>query len=379
MDFDLILHGNKEFYPGLNNKTYYVLKVDTEKKIKWMSNFFTDFINKAKTNNKKHYLGIDFEFNRVRKTHRNVALMQINLEVDDDINGYIMVLYPPELPKNDLNLLIKLVSEPLIIKILHGAESLDIPYMFDQLLNSNQKLINGLCTNFYDTKYLCDYMHISEKIKKSCSIYYLLTENKIITEKKIIELESIEERTGPLYLINIDIHNLSTDIFNYSLYDVLFLPELIKKYIKKGIIYEKIIPQITCASYKFKRDIETEFYELEKIVSTFNNYFILESTNKINLNLIWEFYYYSIGNNYIFHIKEISNLKKFIEIITKMIIYDHVIQIFTVYKNNKKKLNKPDLSIFNKFYFWIEKYPDLFNLINDYSDIIIYNLIYYVL
>ena len=59
-----------------------------------------------------------------------------------------------------------------------------------------------------------------------------------------------------------------------------------------------------------------------------------------------------------------------------MIIYDHVIQIFTVYKNNKKKLNKTDLDIFNKFYYWIEKYSDLFNLINDYSNIIIYDLIY---
>ena len=41
MNFDLILKGTKEFFPGLNNKTYYVLKVDSPKKIHWVSKFFT--------------------------------------------------------------------------------------------------------------------------------------------------------------------------------------------------------------------------------------------------------------------------------------------------------------------------------------------------
>ena len=34
MEWDLVLNGSEEFFPGLNNKTYYILKVDTEEKIK---------------------------------------------------------------------------------------------------------------------------------------------------------------------------------------------------------------------------------------------------------------------------------------------------------------------------------------------------------
>ena len=190
MKFNLILKGTKEFYPGLNNKTYYVLKVDSPEKIQWTSDFFIQFITNAKLNQTKHYLGIDFEFNKIGKGDRDVALMQINLESDDSNDGYIIVIYPPELPPNDLDILIKLITEPVIIKILHGAESLDVPYMFNQLVNNN-KLIDGLCTNFYDTKFLCDYSHISNQKQGRCSIYYLLTENNVITQEKFEELENI--------------------------------------------------------------------------------------------------------------------------------------------------------------------------------------------
>jgi hypothetical protein len=68
---------------------------------------------------------------------------------------------------------------------------------------------------------------------RKCSIYYLLEEYKIITSKKIKELESIEDITGPMYLIEIDIHKMDFNIFRYSLYDVLFLPDLIKKFLVK--------------------------------------------------------------------------------------------------------------------------------------------------
>lgn len=370
MNFDLILKGTNEFYPGLNNKTYYVLKVDTPEKIKWTSNFFSNFISHAKKTQIKHYLGIDFEFNKVGKANRDVALMQINLESDDSNDGYVIVLYPPELPKPDLDILIKLVTEPVIIKILHGAESLDIPYMFNQLL-SNKIQVSGLCTNFYDTKFLCDYSHISEKKQGRCSIYYLLTENKVITQKKFDELENIEHATGPIYLINIDIHSMSHDVFRYSLYDVLYLPELIKKYIVKGIEYNKIIPQITCAINKYKRNIEIDFINLEKIINTLNIHYIIQNGSTILLHEIWECYYYWISDSagYFTNLKEIPNFKHFFEIITKMIIYSHVTRLFPVHKTKKETIHLP-VEYWDKFILWLKKYPDVSNLFDEYSSLI---------
>ena len=376
MKFDLILKGTDEFFPGLNKKTYYILKVDSPEKIQWTSNFFTKFIENAKLNQTKHYLGIDFEFNKIGKGDRDVALMQINLESDDKNEGYIIVLYPPELPKNDLNILIKLITEPVIIKILHGAESLDVPYMFNQLVN-DKKLIDGLCTNFYDTKFLCDYSHISNKTPGRCSIYYLLTENNVITHEKFDELENIEKITGPIYLIHIDIHSMTHDVFKYSLYDVLYLPELIKKYIVKGFVYDKIIPQITCLINKYKRNIELEFYVFEKIINTLNIHYIYNSNSNstILLHEIWEFYYYTISDKlgYLDNLKEIPNFKHFFEIITKMIIYSHVTKFFKVQKTKKETIHLPE-NYFTRFFIWLNKYPEISSLMHEYSQKVIIDI-----
>ena len=170
MEFDIILNGKTEFYPNTNTKTYYVLKVDTKKKEDYMRNYFIKFIQNQLNNPLiKHYIGIDYEFNRVRKTERDVALMQINLENNLD-QGYIFVLYPPSLSKINLDSLIDLLTTKLIIKILHGAESLDIPYLFNQLLITKTN-INNFCVNFYDTKYLCDYNFIELNSSGKCSIF----------------------------------------------------------------------------------------------------------------------------------------------------------------------------------------------------------------
>ena len=207
---------------------------------------------KSKDLTNKHYLGIDFEFNKVSKTDRDVALMQINLENDSN-NGYIFALYPPELSKEDNKILIDLLTNTRIIKILHGSESLDIPYLFNQLLITSEN-INNFCIGFNDTKYLCDYLHLEKGLKGKCSIYNLLADNKVITQNKVIELEKIEEITGPIYLVKIDVHNMSEYILKYSLYDVIYLPELIKKFLSISIVYTHIIPNISCLINKFKRN-----------------------------------------------------------------------------------------------------------------------------
>ena len=115
-----------------------------------------------------------------------------------------------------------------------------------------KKLIYSFCKNLFDTKYLCEYAHIEKNMTGKCSIYYLLEEYKIVTHQKIVDLESIEEKTGPIYLINIDIHKMNFDIFRYSLYDVLFLPELIKKFLSKSQIYTKLIPEISQIIFQYK-------------------------------------------------------------------------------------------------------------------------------
>lgn len=366
MNWDLTLQGTKEFYPKLNNKTYLVLKVDDEQKQNFMSDIFIKFIeNQNKNFNQTHIIGIDFEFNKVRKTERDVALMQINIENDSD-TAYIFVLYPPELTLTNYNILIKLITHKQIYKILHGAESLDIPYVFNQLL-IKKELIDGFCTNFYDTRFLCDYYHIEKNIQGRCSIYYLLLEHQIITKEKFDELERIEEKTGPIYLINIDIHKLGFHVLRYSLYDVIYLPELIKKFLNMSWPYTNLIPEISCIINKYKRDPTNKLNLLEKIINSMNLFFIYEGKYRILLNEIWQIYNVIIEEKYLVKILLIPYFKKIIEIIMKFVIYQNLLKYFKVWTNKKDLVKNINLDQWWKEF---NQYPNLKKLLDYYNDLI---------
>lgn len=362
--WNLILKGENEFYPGLNSKTYYILKVDSNININHMNNIIKKFNLSSNDISNKHYLGIDFEFNKVSKTDREVALMQMNLENNSN-DGYIFVLYPPELSKENNQILINLLTNTKIIKILHGSESLDIPYLFNQLLITKEN-IDKFCIGFNDTKYLCDYLQLETGIKGKCSIYNLLADNKVITEKKIVELGKIEEKTGPIYLVEIDIHKMSNEIFKYSFYDVIFLPELVKKFLSRSLVYTNIIPNISCLINKYKRNIENEYLILEELIQNMNMYFIYDGYHIILLKDIWETYYWIMNdtNQYLEKLKEIHYFKKFFEIITKFIVYSNVIKYFKVYKNKKESVSKINWEKYNN---WLLMYPYINKVIKEYE------------
>lgn len=360
---NIILYGKNEFYLNLNNKTYYIYKIDNKDKEKKMYDIFNKFIDNQNNNlDEIHYLGIDFEFNKISKGERDVALMQINIENNSN-NGYIFVLYPPDLENKEI--LINLLTHKNIYKILHGSESLDIPYLFNQLLISIDN-INNFCKNFYDTKYLCDYYNIENDITEKCSIYELLLNQKIIDQNKINELNKMNDIIGPLYLININIYKLNDNIFKYSLYDVIYLPELLKKFINKNIIYNKYISETLVLILKYKRNVENELEKIQKYINNLNLAYVLNNDNKIFLINIWEIYYYMYFDN---NLININYFKKFFEIITKFLIYYNIINLFFVYKNNNQIFN---LINYNKFISWFKNnYPNIFDLFTIFNNNII--------
>ncbi len=364
MTFDIKLNGNNEFYPKLNNKLYYVLKVDNIEKETFMIKYFKEFIK----NNNDCYIGLDFEFKQVRKEDRDVALMQLNLENSSN-DAYIFICYPPDMTKDNLQILIELITHPNIIKILHGSESLDIPYLYNQLLITEEN-IDNFNKKFYDTKFLCDTKHLIEKSTNKCSIYNLLLEQEIITSEKFDELENIENITGPIHTIKIDIYNLDPNILRYSLYDVLYLPELIKKFIKKGYIYTNLIPCLISLIFKYKRHVENDFIELQDTVNKLNISYLFINNNRYLLKDFWEMYYNTIEdkNNYLEILKEINYFKHMLEIITKFVVYVNIIK---TYKVINKNLNNIDLY---KYFLWLKKYSELNEIILDFNDKIIMQL-----
>jgi len=352
MTYNLILNGAKEFSPNTNNIQYNIMKVDDDEKTMIMIDRIKMFIKNQELNN---YIGIDLEFNKVSKETKDIALMQINLE-NNSKDAYIFIFKPSDL-NNDI--IIELLTNTHITKILHGSESLDIPYIFNQLLVTKQN-IDNFCNNFYDTKFLCEYYNIKNKIKKSCSIYKLLESHNIITPNKLEELEAIEKDMGEIKDIIIDINNLNDNMLKYALYDVLYLPQLIKKLLSYGNIYRYLLPDITHLIFKSKRNIEMDFQDLEQIINIQNNHFIQYNDTKFSLNTIYETYLYQCFefNNLI----DINYFKNFFTIITKLIIYRYISKYFNVLIKRNIKAEQID---YNEYYKWLSNYKYITKLIKE--------------
>lgn len=305
----MYIYGKNEFYPNINNKKYNIIVGNNRSNIDFMINYFIDYNKK-----KNKIIGIDFEFKRISKTVRDVALIQLNLESDDN-DAYIFILSPYKLNKREMNILKELLIEPETIKVIHGSESLDIPYLYDNFFNKNKEQIIKFSKNLYDTKYLCEFYHLVNRLKEKCSIYYILKELSVISKKQIKKLDLIEEKIGPIYLVVFDINNLNEDLIKYALYDVLYLPSLYNKFInldKYNIYYKKIIPELSSTIFYHKRNIDNNYVKFEKIIKQYNN----------------KKEYVELYNKYIKNKKnillEINYFKRFIENIIKYYVYKSI-------------------------------------------------------
>ena len=333
----MIINSNDYFNKKLNiNKEYKIIVVKTENDMKNMISYFSDFDN---LNNKDKMIGLDFEFNSSPEG-KQIALFQINLETDNN-KGQIYLFYPPDLNDDQLIILIKLLTNKDIKKILHGAESLDVPYLFKNIFTTNE-LRNKFCYNLFDTRYLCEYYHIENKIDAKCKIYKILREMEVIDDTQLNMLLKNEEDMGPIYLIQIDVRNLNNNTMLYSAFDVLYLPALLNKFPKNNI-YNKLIPQITCFNYIDKyEDIFTKPFS--EIVGRANNYFIkLNKPSKSNLKLIEiyqkHFYWINDDKQILKKLLEINYFKKFIQTFIKFIIYKNILKNNKVWENSEKITN----------------------------------------
>lgn len=328
-NFNLILKGKDNFYETLNNKSYHVLVVQNKLQIKFMSKKFKEF------NNEETIIGLDFEFKKISKDTKEIAIAQINLENNSD-DAYIFIFYPPNLNNKCMHRFLKLLCNKKIVKIIHGGESLDIPYIFDNLLKKNINKITKLIYNLYDTKFLCEYYHIDNHITNKCSIYNLLEEMKIINKKNIANLNKLENDIGEIHLVEFEINNLNDKLINYALYDVIYLPTLIKQFINKSKIYKYIIRDLTGIIYYYKK-CKLEYYNnLTQDINKLNNNFILFDNNKINLvDIFYYYYYYKLHDHILIIISEITYFKQFIELLLKYVIYNHILNKYTVYSSNE--------------------------------------------
>lgn len=310
-----------------NNKKYNIIIVNNNKKILFMTKYITKYIMMKE----ERIIGIDFEFNRVGNT-RKVALCQINMEVDGDNQPNIFLFYPPDINKNTL---IKLFTAPNIIRILHGGESLDVPYLFSEVLTNKVDMIK-FCDSLVDTRFMCEYYNVyNNMINNKCRIYELLKQMKVIDINKYDYLEQNDKLMGNIWEIDIKVNNMTKNVIIYCLYDVIYLPTLYKIFPKNNI-YNIIIPQINSINLISRHDeiINTIYVNIAK----YNNNTIQIGDTMYNFNEIYNTVYYWLDSYHIIHsLFQINYFKKFYEIIIKNILYQKLDKNYVKYKFDRIK------------------------------------------
>jgi ribonuclease D len=289
-----------------------------EKTNKYLEKYIEDFINY----NGIKIIGIDFEFNRI-KNKREIALCQINFEKDNKKSD-IFLFYPPNINKN---IFIKLLTDINIIKILHGGESLDIPYLFDNILFNNDR--KKFCHNLFDTRYMCEYNNIKNNNNSRCRIYDLLLNMKVITQQKYDELMKNDKLIGNIWEVNINVKNMSKKVIKYCAYDVIYLPDLYRKF-PKDEIYQNILPDLSCVAFNLRYN--SKLNEFSEELTKYNNH----KYNDYNYNelFIMVLEYLKLEYIYIDVLYNINYFKKIIELIIKNIVYNNIdknIKLFDFY------------------------------------------------
>jgi len=207
----------------IDNSIIKIIKSDIKSQKKFYKTL-KKIYNISTKNKNQVYMGIDFEFNT-----KKVALMQILFEIkkpESTIKRYF-IIYPPNLDREIYDYFkIYIMANSKILKILHGSESLDIPYLVEVFFDFDLSLTIDFFLSMVDTRYLCEYLNLERSEPNICKIYDLLEKTKIIDPLEKANLELNEEKMGHIYEIIIDINTITPELITYSIHDVVYLVDL---------------------------------------------------------------------------------------------------------------------------------------------------------
>lgn len=305
----------------------------------------------------KPHVGIDYEFN-----NRKIALMQLNFETPRANNeksfSYIWLVNPGEFTPYMMNYLLQFLMINMdIYKILHGSESLDIPYMYEHMLKvDDDKITLSNIINFtkkvIDTRFLCEYYRFSIQSNKKCSIYNALLFFQTITQEKFDELEGIHDSMGPVQDISWSIHKLSSYHKKYALYDVLFLQHMLSDIYKQihmntdqYVNTYRYIVEITRFIFLERREIIDVLDFCKDYVNPLNNNMIIVGNNNITLDTIYkkeiDGFIVNDGTKkiYIDFLLSVGYFKKSLTFLFKFLIFYNVNKNYKVYKKKNVPIN----------------------------------------
>ena len=262
--------------------------------------------------NRHFYVGIDFEY-----TNKKIQLAQFNFEHNVSLSSFIMIINPndltPDMIQNYINLII---CNRYIDKIIHGGDSLDIPYIYNILLQDDPKKIIKFTKSLIDTRYLCEYYKINRDPNNyKCAIYDIDKNDSavyyfgVVNEEQQHKLTELMESLPHPSEIRWRIFSMPQSQTLYAQYDVIFLKWFYYKIInvatqdeptdlgKKSIIelYKHILGELTQFLYLEKKGITFLVEKAKLEVDPVNNYMIrkpgtilkmIDVFNQVSTNIV---------------------------------------------------------------------------------------------
>jgi hypothetical protein len=313
-NYDFVSDGQEQMHilKSINKKiTYYIsVSVKNEQNI-----YFHGFILLYALEslfNKRFYLCVDFEY-----TNKKIQLAQLNFEHDISDKSMILIVSPNELEQNMTDNFINLIiCNKYIKKILHGSDSLDIPYMYKYMLEDDSDKIIKFTRSLIDTRFLCEYYKLTrdQVSDNRCSIYdedpsrsavYFFN---VVSEEQQKNLTELLQSMPAPHDIQWNIHKMPQSQIIYAACDVIFLKYFYYRIIhmatedeesdlgKKAIItlYKHVLNEITRFVYLERNNITSLMAKCKEEVDVINNYFIkrpngilkmIDIFNKVSVDL----------------------------------------------------------------------------------------------
>lgn len=238
------------------------------------------------------YLGVDFEY-----TRKKIMLAQLCFEHSTDSRSFTYIVSPPELNKKMTDHFIQIIMcNKYVKKILHGSDSLDLPYVYEGLLEGDPDKIISFTRSMIDTRFLCEYYKLNaiDKSDNKCSIYDSDKSRSaiyyfgLISEAKQNDIAELLDSLPPVHDIEWNIHKLHKSQVLYAQYDVLFLKYFYYKMInmatkedadmlgKKNtiLLYKRILYEMTQFVHLEKKGITFLTKQCKEEVDPVNNFMV---------------------------------------------------------------------------------------------------------
>lgn len=369
-NYKLLLDGQSEMIVLKKKIKYYISISDkVEKNI-----FFHAFILLIAVEslfNTHFYVGLDFEYTGIDPVYKRkkIQLAQMNFEHNTDLRSIIMIVSPDSLNKsepitNNIGIMMKnfvrlIMCNGHIKKILHGSDALDIPYIYNEMLENDAIKIMKFTRALIDTKLLCEYykLNLSTPSDSVCKMYTVLDYFKVISPEKIVELDFMIEELGPHQDLRWDnIQKMPKNQLLYALYDVIYLKYFYYQILflateettdplkKKSImtLYKHVLYELTQFAYLERNKITFVQSKCKEEIDPLNNFMIrhggigkpqkilklIDVYNKIYTGLVTVDPVTEIDS-----ILKVNYFKVLVETIIKKFVYTIAGRNFTIYKD----------------------------------------------